>query len=161
MVSKLVVLLWRILPLSKTMRWTLLYHGNAHFVAGATAFIQDAEGRILLFEHTYRPQRPWGLPGGWIKRGEKVEAALVREMREESGFEIVVNDLLAAELHPTTRHIDLIYRCRVVGGAFRRSDEVSDYAYSAPSDLPLLVPKQREQINAILERDSSFRRPPR
>lgn len=151
--AKLVIFLWRVLPLSKTMRWTLLYRGNAHFVAGATAFIQDAEGRVLLFKHTYRPQHPWGLPGGWIKRGEKVEDALVRELREESGFEVVVGHLLTAELHPKTRHIDLIYACRVIGGAFRQSDEVSDYAYVAPADLPPLVPKQREQITALLGQD--------
>ncbi len=156
--SKLVIFLWRVLPLSKALRWTLLYRGNAHFVAGATAFIQDAEGRILLFEHTYRPQHPWGLPGGWIKRGEKVEDALAREMREESGFEIVVDGLLRADLHPATRTIDLLYACRVAGGAFRRSAEVSGYAYIAFDDLPPLVPNQREQIAAILSQDPLFRR---
>lgn len=42
------------------------------------------EGEILLVKHTYHPG--WLLPGGGVKRGETLEQAAVREVREETGL---------------------------------------------------------------------------
>src|SRR6185369_699323 len=61
---------------------------NQHFLLGAVAIIADEQGRLLLFHHTYRRRTPWGLPGGWMIRGESPLEAVVREVREESGLAI-------------------------------------------------------------------------
>jgi 8-oxo-dGTP pyrophosphatase MutT (NUDIX family) len=50
---------------------------------GAQAIVIDAEDRILLVKHTYRPS--WCFPGGGVERHEPAEAALARELNEEAG----------------------------------------------------------------------------
>jgi len=53
-----------------------------------------AGGRVLLVRTSYRPH--YGLPGGFLKRGEAADAAAVRELFEETGLQIPVERLQRA-----------------------------------------------------------------
>jgi 8-oxo-dGTP pyrophosphatase MutT (NUDIX family) len=50
---------------------------------GARAIVLNSQKKILLVRHTYQPH--WYLPGGGVKRGESIRAAVLRELREEVG----------------------------------------------------------------------------
>lgn len=81
-----------------------------------------SEERVLL---TVRCDlRGWELPGGHGARGEAPEATLVREVLEETGLDVEVQDLVG-EYHRTgfLPHVARVYRCRVRGGALRPSRE--------------------------------------
>jgi 8-oxo-dGTP diphosphatase len=133
--------IWRDVPFPGWMRQVFLRVLNPSFMVGAMALIVDAEGRILVVEHTYRRQVPWGLPGGWLKHAESPESGLRREVLEETGLEVRVDGLLAADFWGASQ-LDLLYRCSVLGGTYTPSDETRHHRWSTVADLPRLLPNQ-------------------
>lgn len=54
------------------------------------AVVHDRAGRLLLVQRGHDPHRGrWSLPGGRIEAGETSEQAVVREVREETGLDVL------------------------------------------------------------------------
>jgi ADP-ribose pyrophosphatase YjhB (NUDIX family) len=138
--DRLITAIWDHLPLNRKLRSGLVWLFNAKFTVGVVALVQDEAGRVLLFKHTYRRDKPWGLPGGSLQPGESLERCLARELREETGMEIEVDRLLSAAAHPERRRVDTIFACRLADGEglerFRPSAEVSEARFFPLDDLP-------------------------
>jgi len=132
--------LWRLAPLPDWLRGLILWCSNQRYLIGAVGLIWDEEGRLLLARHTYLPPPGWSLPGGWLRRGETLEAGVARELAEELGFIVDVGPLVAwAELTPP-RHYTFGFVCRVRAGAFQPNAEVVEIAYFPPDEAARLVP---------------------
>ncbi len=132
---------WRDVPFPGWMRHIFLRILNPSFMVGAMALIQDDAGRMLVVEHTYRRELPWGLPGGWLKHAESPETGLTREVLEETGLRVRVDALLAADFWGRNQ-LDLLFRCSVLSGTYTPSDETADHRWVLPHELPQLLPNQ-------------------
>jgi len=95
-------------------------------------------GRVLL---TQRPggthlAGAWEFPGGKLEAGESPEEALVREIREEIGCAIAVDDILDVTFwrYPAKDVLLLFYRARIVAGAVEDLG-VAAHAWVAPDGL--------------------------
>ena len=123
------------------MRQVFLRVLNPSVMVGAMALIQDDQGRVLVLEHTYRRDVPWGLPGGWLKHAESPESGLTREVLEETGLVVTVDALLAADFWGSSQ-LDLLFRCTVRSGTYQPSDETGQHRWVLPNHLPELLPNQ-------------------
>jgi ADP-ribose pyrophosphatase YjhB (NUDIX family) len=102
------------------------------------------DGKILLVRE--RSDGLWTLPGGWADVGESPAENVVREVREETGFETRVTKLLAVfdrALHPHEPpfpfHVYKIFlRCEITGGVAGESSETSEVAFFGEAELPEL-----------------------
>jgi 8-oxo-dGTP diphosphatase len=65
----------------------------SHLTAAVAAVITDPAGRVLLCQQS-QGHRLWGLPGGRIRHDESPVHAAIRDIREETGMEIAVVDLV-------------------------------------------------------------------
>lgn len=143
--------LWGWLPMPIWLRWLILWVGNQKFLVGCAAVVLDERGRVLLFRHTYRPEVPWGLPGGWLKKKEDPVLAVAREIREESGLEVEVLRPVLASNKPPLNQVDLVFLAKVVGGRFRPSVEVSEASFFTLEEMPEVYPETKEVVLAVVK----------
>lgn len=73
--------------------------GNRMLITpGASAVIQDDNGQILLIQRSDNLE--WAIPGGSMELGHSVYDTLVREVREETGLEVISATLFAIYSEP-------------------------------------------------------------
>jgi len=115
--------------------WSRLTRGKT---LGVRGLVFDAEGRVLLIEHTYL--KGWYLPGGGVDSGETAEEALVRELKEEVGVVCEGRPKLVS-IHSAERlfpgdHV-LVYRVdRWTRAEATSRGEISKADFFAPDALP-------------------------
>ena len=124
---------WRHLPGIVRRRVTRV--GQRRFTVTAGVMIFDDQGRILLLDHAFRPDSGWGIPGGFLGRGEQPEEALRRELREEVGLELKSVNLAFVRTF-THRQVELIFHCQPNGDAHPRGLEVKTAAWFSIDALP-------------------------
>jgi 8-oxo-dGTP diphosphatase len=96
-----------------------------------------ADRRILLVRRARPPMAGrWSLPGGRLEFGERIEAALRREVFEESGLDVQVGPLVeVVEMIDSPYHyVILDYVCRRTGGELRAGDDASDVVFVRPDE---------------------------
>lgn len=104
------------------------------FTVSAAGVIINDKGEVLLLNHILRPKSGWGVPGGFVAGGEQPEAALRREIQEETGLEL--KNVRIYRLRTRLRHIEMFFLAEGVGTASVRSREISDLGWFALDKIP-------------------------
>jgi len=106
------------------------------------AVIKDEAGRLLLILRGHDPGKGlWSIPGGRIERGESDEEAVIREVREETGLEVMCGRLLGAVERPGGPQTIIEirdYNAVVVGGELTAGDDAADGRWMSPAEVVAL-----------------------
>jgi 8-oxo-dGTP diphosphatase len=117
---------------------------QTHPVVGVgVALVED--GKVLLVKRGRDPGRGlWAVPGGKVRRGERMRDAARREMREETGLDVEVGEVIwVGEYIEGDDHIVLIdFAGRLIGGALEAADDADEVRWvmlEEASDYPLTL----------------------
>jgi 8-oxo-dGTP diphosphatase len=107
---------------------------RARSVPCVGGLLYDDAGRLLVIQRGHEPGRGlWSVPGGRVEPGEDDAAALIREMREETGLDVAPGPLVGRVQRGPFAIAD--YRCSVIGGSLRPGDDALDARFV---DRPML-----------------------
>jgi 8-oxo-dGTP diphosphatase len=107
------------------------------------AVVHDERGRLLLIRRGHAPSRGlWSVPGGRVEPRETEEAAVVREVAEETGLAVTVGALLGRVRIPAGGVVFTVadFACRLADPAQRpvAGDDADDVAWIDTAGLAAL-----------------------
>ena len=115
-------------------RWRLIRMSQPTFTVSAGAVVLNRDNKVLLLHHVLRPGSGWGIPGGFLARGEQPDAAVRRELQEETGIDL--RNVRLLKFHTFARHIEFLYAARTDGNPQVLSPEITELGWFAPGKLP-------------------------
>jgi mutator protein MutT len=145
--------IWRRTP-ATIKRWGMRFT-QTRFTVTAGAIITNNEGRVLLLHHRFRPGSGWGIPGGFIKRGEQPDQAVRRELREEVGLELEDLSLFKTRAFRKARQVEIIFRCRARGETEELNYEIKRLAWFDPRELPKELPSDQAELIKLAVTDGA------
>jgi len=117
----------------------------------AYAIIVDDDGRVLLTLWNGGVEPAWTLPGGEVEVHESPEQGALRELLEETGYQVELSGLLGVDVNVipaaerrgsarTLKAVRVVYAARVVGGRMRSEPEhggsTDEARWVALADVP-------------------------
>ncbi len=124
------------------------------FLNCAGGWVENEDGHVLL-QKLSPTEEIWGLPGGVMELGESAEETAVREIREETGLEVVVDSLIGVYTHyfdsypngDKAQVVAISFRCSIVGGElYADMKETFGLAFFDPEHLPELINQHHKDL---------------
>lgn len=119
----------------------LLYMSNSaqegqstplHSVSVAGVVVRE-DGRLLAIRRA--DNGTWELPGGVLELDEAPEAGVSREVWEETGIHVEVDQLTGVYKNTTRGIVALVFRCKPSGGTERTSSESTAVDWLTPQEV--------------------------
>jgi len=112
-------------------------------LVGVGVLIRDGD-KILIVKRAGEPSKGiWSIPGGLVELGERVRDAAVREVEEETGLSIEIDDLLGVfdsvskdESGAVRYHYILVdFLAHPTGGELKPESDISDARWVSPEEV--------------------------
>jgi 8-oxo-dGTP diphosphatase len=136
-------------------RSTCLKCGFVHFLEPklVTVVLVQREGKYLLGKRMMNPALGrWSFISGYVDRGEQVEEAAVREVKEETNLDVRLEALIGIYSERDNPNVVVAYRASIIDDDISQMaaqpDEVSELAFFSPDEMPeLAFPSDRTLFN--------------
>lgn len=126
------------------------------------AYIKQ-EDKVLLVED--KKTKEWALPGGYAEVGLSSKENIQKEVLEETGLIVQVDELLGIfdtnlrkDIPQVYQYYKLIFSCSIIEGSFVENNETSNMDFFALDNLPKLSVKRttREQLEYLQKQKNTY-----
>src|SRR5262245_20343155 len=99
--------------------------------------IADDQRRVVLVRRAIDPgYGTWVFPGGYVDRGEEVQAAAVREAREETGLDVRIDRLVNIYSYRGRTPVIIVYAATILGGCLGCDEEGLEARFFEADAIP-------------------------
>lgn len=133
---KILSMIWK--TFNSNIKWHVLWFFHNKFLIGTSAIILNKKDQILLQKHRFWKKDSWGLPSGYVKQKEQIEDSIKREIKEETGLDVIIEELLNLN-----SGFKLRIECTYIGKCYEEvkkeklnTNEVLDASFFSPVNLP-------------------------
>jgi len=104
------------------------------------ALIVD-RNRVLLVKRNQTPFKGyWDIPGGFLEAGEHPEKGIMREVFEETGLRVKLNEILGIFMDKYGRKrkdtLNIYYIAKIIGGEMRAGSDAAALKWFSKNNLP-------------------------
>ena len=126
--------------------------------SGVFGVILNDKNEVLLIHRT--DHDIWEIPGGGWEDGETPWDATIREVKEETTLDVVVEKLVSLGSRPSNQDLVFTFLCKVVGGEIHPTSEADQIGYFSLENMPTnLAPSKLARIkDALAFQDQCFLR---
>ena len=104
-----------------------------------------------MLNHVFHPVARWGVPGGWMNRGESPAECALRELREETGLTAKLGPVVHVSHESIPPHIGIAYAATIESGVIRLSSEILEANWYKHDELPKpILPFVQDAIDAAI-----------
>ncbi|MGW0854779.1 NUDIX hydrolase [Streptomyces sp. NPDC002690] len=103
-----------------------------HSVSVAGVVVRE-DGRLLAIRRA--DNGTWELPGGVLELNETPGAGVAREVLEETGIHVEIDELTGVYKNMTRGIVALVFRCKPSGGTERTSSETTAVSWLTPGEV--------------------------
>lgn len=132
-------------PVRKLMVWAILVVVPRHRM-GVEVVLFNERRQVLLLNHVFHPEIPWGVPGGWLDRNEDPAEGVLRELREETGLTAVLGQIIMIKRQKHPSHLGAAYLAYAPQGTLTLSNEIIEAVWTDLNNLPKLMPFTQEAV---------------
>lgn len=114
--------------------------------------------KILLIKRRDVPV--WALPGGGVEKNESPRQAIIREIKEETGFDVIIKKKIG-EYIPINKlaNYTYLFECSIIGGEKKISDETKKVDFFSLNSLPKKIPPPFDLwIQDSLKKNTPFKK---
>ncbi|WP_093576621.1 NUDIX hydrolase [Amycolatopsis rubida] len=115
-------------------------------VSAVTAFVLNGDGQLLMIRRTDNDL--YAIPGGGQEIGESIADTVIREVREETGIKVTVDEVIGIYTDPqhvieftdgeVRQEFSICFRATPIGGQLRTSSESKEALWANPEELESL-----------------------
>jgi len=129
------------------VKWIRSKVGNERiFLNVVGGWVENSQGKVLLQKRSPNEEL-WGFPGGVMNLGESAEETAIREIKEETGFDVATEELIGVytkffATYSNGDQVQLIvffFKMKIIGGNYKIDNiETFDIKFFSIEDIPPL-----------------------
>ena len=112
----------------------------------AVALVVDGDGLVMVKRGVEPQYGKWAFPSGYVDRGEVVEDAAKREVKEETGLDVELDQLIGVYSLEGSPVVLVVYSSHIIGGCVAVGHDALDVKTFTLDEMPVLPFPHDDQI---------------